>query len=29
VPAEATLEDVFISLIGQAQDNYANGQAAA
>lgn len=28
-PAEPTLEDVFISLIGQAQDNFANGRAAA
>ncbi len=25
-PAEATLEDVFISLIGRAQDNFANGK---
>ncbi|MBX3607122.1 MAG: ABC transporter ATP-binding protein [Piscinibacter sp.] len=28
-PAQASLEDVFISLIGQAQDNFANGRAAA
>ena len=28
-PSEATLEDVFIGLIGQAQDNFANGANAA
>jgi ABC-2 type transport system ATP-binding protein len=26
-PADASLEDVFISLIGQAQDNFGNGAA--